>query len=248
MFCQFCKTELAANSKTCDHCGQQIGAADFSGSEMMKEAGSAQQVSLGVIKDSNGVFRWAYEMNMWKNPTLVITAGKVMFLAALFPALLMFILTLVDGDGLIAALDVFIRVLGLVFAIVAGLLLLAYPLVALINGSKYCVVFEMDDYRVKHVQLQKQFKKSQVLSMLVVLVGALAKSPQTAGAGLLAGSKQSLLSNFDQVKTIVVWEKRNVIYLNENLTRNQVYADTADFACIRDHIISRCKKARVSYK
>ncbi len=215
---------------------------------MIEDAGSAQQVSPGVIKDSKGVFRWAYEMNMWKNPTLVITAWKVMFLAALFPALLMFILTLVDGDGLVAALDVFIRVLGLVFAIVTGLLLLAYPLVAFINGGKYCVVFEMDDYRVKHIQMQKQFKKSQVLSMIVVLAGALAKNPQTAGAGLLSGSKQSLLSNFDQVKTIVVREKRNVIYLNESLTRNQVYADTADFAFIRDYIISCCKKARVSYK
>lgn len=215
---------------------------------MTEDAGSAQQVSQGVIKDSNGVFRWAYEMNMWKNPTLLITAWKVMFLAALFPALLMFILALVDGDGIVAALDVFIRVLGIVFAIVTGLLLLAYPLVAFINGGKYCVVFEMDDYRVKHIQMQKQFKKSQVLSMIVVLAGALAKNPQAAGAGLLAGSKQSLLSNFDQVKTIVVKEKRNVIYLNENLTRNQVYADTADFAFIRDHIISRCKKAKVSYK
>ena len=215
---------------------------------MTEEKGSVQQVSKGVIKDSSGVFRWAYEMNMWKNPTLVITAWKVMFLAALFPALLMFILALVDGDGIIAALDVFIRVLGLVFAVVTGLLLLAYPLVAFINGGKYCVVFEMDDYRVKHIQMQKQFNKSQVLSMIVVLAGALAKSPQTSGAGLLAGAKQSLLSNFDQVKTIVVKEKRNVIYLNESLTRNQVYADAADFSFIRDHIISRCKKARVSYK
>lgn len=215
---------------------------------MVEETGSAQQVSSGVIKDSNGVFRWAYEMNMWKNPTLVITAWKVMFLAALFPALLMFILALVDGDGIVAALDVFIRVLGIAFAIVTGLLLLAYPLVAFINGGKYCVVFEMDDYWVKHIQMQKQFKKSQVLSMIVVLAGALAKNPQTAGAGLLAGSKQSLISNFDQVKTIVVREKRNVIYLNESLTRNQVYADAADFAFIRDYIISCCKKARVSYK
>jgi hypothetical protein len=247
MYCQFCKTELAANGKTCEHCGRQVGT-DLPGGEMMEETDSAQQVSLGVTKDSNGVFRWAYEMNMWKNPTLVIAAWKVMFLAALFPALLMFILTLVDGDGIVAALDVFIRVLGLVFAVVTGLLLLAYPLVALINGGRYCVVFEMDDYRVKHIQMQKQFKKSQVLSMLVVLAGALAKSPQAAGAGLLAGSKQSLISSFDQVKTIVVQEKRNVIYINENLTRNQVYADSADFAFIRDHIISRCKKARVSYK
>ncbi|MDZ4132852.1 MAG: hypothetical protein U1E11_06905 [Dethiobacteria bacterium] len=215
---------------------------------MTEDAGSAQQVSQGIIKDSNGVFRWAYEMNMWKNPTLVITAWKVMFLAALFPALLMFMLTLVDGDGLVAALDVFIRVLGIAFAIVTGILLLAYPLVAFINGGIYCVVFEMDDYRVKHIQMQKQFKKSQVLSMIVVLAGALAKNPQTAGAGLLSGSKQSLLSNFDQVKTIVVREKRNVIYLNESLTRNQVYADAADFAFIRDYIISCCKKARVSYK
>jgi len=194
----------------------------------------------------DGILRWVYEMNMWKNPTLVITIWKVLLLAALAPALLVFLLGL--GDGIGPAILAFAKIMGIVAGIVTGLMLLAYPLVAVINGGKYCVVFEMDENGVKHIQLQKQFKKSQVLSMVVTLAGVMTGNLQAAGAGMLAGSKQSSLSSFGKVRSIVVNENRHVIYVNEKLSHNQVYADSSDFAFVCDYIISRCKKARVTYK
>jgi len=206
---------------------------------------SNQQVSPGVTLGEDGILRWVYEMNMWKNPTLVITIWKVMLLAALALALLIFFLTL--SDGLCSAFLVFIKILGIVAGIVTGLMLLAYPLVAMINGGKYCVIFEMDDKSVKHIQMQKQFKKSQVLSMIVTLAGAVTGNFQATAAGTLAGSKQSSLSSFEKVRSITVNEKRHVIYVNEKLSHNQVYAEPADFAFISDYITKRCKKAKVTY-
>jgi hypothetical protein len=194
----------------------------------------------------DGVMRWVYEMNMWKNPTLVITIWKILLLAALAPAILVFFLNL--GDGIGSALLAFVKIMVIVAGIVTVLMLLAYPLVALMNGGKYCVMFEMDDKSVKHMQMQKQFKKSQILAMIVSLAGMMSGNAQTAGAGLLAGSKQSTLSSFEKVKSITVNEKRHVIYVNENLTKNQVYVDTADFAFISNAIINRCNKAKVTYK
>ena len=138
--------------------------------------------------------------------------------------------------------------MAIVAGIVTGLMLLAYPFVAIMNGGKYCVIFEMDDKSVKHIQMQKQFQKSQVLSMVVVLAGVMTGNIQATAAGMLAGSKQSSISSFEKVKSITVNEKRHVIYVNEKLSRNQIYADPEDFLFVRDFIINRCKKAKVTYK
>ena len=84
--------------------------------------------------------------------------------------------------------------------------------------------------------------------MITVLAGALAGNVQAIAAGMLAGSKQSSLSSFEKVKSITVNEKRHVIYVNEKLSHNQVYAYPDDFAFVRDYIISHCKKAKVTNK
>jgi hypothetical protein len=118
----------------------------------------------------------------------------------------------------------------------------------MMNVGRYCVIFEVDDKSVKHIQMQKQFKKSQVLSMIVSLAGVMTGNIQATAAGMLAGSKQSSLSSFAKVKSITVNEKRHVIYVNEKLSHNQVYADSADFAFVSNTIISRCKKAKVTHK
>ena len=203
-------------------------------------------VGSGIEKGADGILRWVYEMNMWKNPTLVISIWKVLLLAALAPALLVFFISL--GDGISAALILFIRVLGITAGIVTVLLLLAYPMIALVNGGKYCVVFEMDDNGIRHIQMQKQYERNRVFAMVVALSGVMSGSVQTTAAGLLAGSKKSSTSNFHNVKSITVHKKRHTIYVNENFSYNQVYAEADNFPFVSEFIISRCKNAKVTYK
>ncbi len=244
MICKKCGQKSPEDNHFCERCGAPLSK-KFPNNEMISRQ-SNQKVSPGVVMDGDGILRWVYEMNMWKNPTLVITIWKVLMLAALVPALLVFFLNL--GDGIGSAFLAFFKVIAIVAGIVTALMLLAYPLVAIINGGKYCVMFEMDDKSVKHIQMQKQFKKNQILAMIVSLTGMMSGNAQTAGAGLLAVSKQSTSSSFEKVKSIRVNEKRHVIYVNENLTKNQVYVDTADFAFISNAIINRCNKAKVTNK
>ena len=244
MNCTICGQKYSEGSRFCKNCGAPVGE-ELPKREAVDQQPD-QQVSPGVVMGGDGILRWVYEMNMWKNPTLVITIWKVLLLAALAPALLVFFLNL--GDGIGPAFLAFVKIMGIVVGIVTGLMVLAYPLVAMMNGGRYCVIFEMDDKSVKHIQIQKQFKKNQVLSMIVSLAGVMTGNIQATAAGMLAGSKQSLLSSFEKVSSITVNEKRHVIYVNEKLSHNQVYADSADFAFVRNTIISRCKKANVTYK
>ncbi len=200
----------------------------------------------GITKDKEGMLRWVYEMHMWKNPTLLLTIWKVLMLATLVPALLLFFLEL--ENGLFKGIILFLKIEGLIGGIVTGLMLVAYLILILINGGKYCVIFEMNHKGIRHIQMQKQFEKSQVLVMIGIVAGALVGSPQAIGSNLLAGSKQSLYCSFNKVKKIVVVEKRHVLYINEDLNHNQVYASKEDMAFIKAYIISHSKKARVINK
>lgn len=197
--------------------------------------------SPGVTLGHDGVLRWVYELDMWKNPTLLITIWKVLLLAALMPALLVAVLRVADGDGWVIAAGTFVQVAGLVLAVVTALMLLAYPLVAVLNGGRYCVIFEMDETGIRHIHMQRQFRRNQVVALITVIAGAASGSAQTAGAGLLAGSRRSLYTAFRDVRKVHAISKRNVIHLAAKLKRNQVYAEPADFAFVLGYIEARCK-------
>lgn len=220
MLCQNCGEEIQPDSLFCVHCGERV-------------------------KDSLDIIRWTYEMNMWKNPTILKTTAKVLLIASLAPALLVAALEL--ENGFLNAITMFMKVAIVVIGIVGVLLMFAYPLVAIMQGGKYCVVFEMDKMGVKHIQMQKQFKRNQVLAMITTMAGAATGNLQVAGAGLLAGSRKSSYTKFTKVKAIKVNKKNHVIYLNETANRNQIYADTEEFDRILEFILGQCPKAQVRY-
>ena len=195
-----------------------------------------------IAKD--GIYRWTYEVNMWKNPVILITLLKVLSFGASVPILLVTVLALFEG-GLADALKALVGVSVGVVLTIGFLLALAYPLVAIMSGGKYCMIFEMDQKGIKHIQMQKQFKKAQVLGIITALTGT---TPTTTGIGLLAGAKQSSYSRFSKVKSIRAQRRRQVIYVNERLEHNQIYVPAEDFDQVLDYLVSHCKQARVRVK
>lgn len=206
-----------------------------------------QPMGPDIVVGHEGVMRWGYEMNMWKNPTLLITIWKVLLLCAVVPAGLVFFMSL-GTTSIMETLNIFIKVAILVTTILTTLMLIAYPIYAIASGGKYCVIFEMDEKGVKHIQMKKQFKKAQTFSMIGALAGLLLGSPTVTGANLLAGSKQSLYCHFSKVKEIIVDKKRHVIFVNEALIHNQVYVNSRNFAYVLEYIINHAKEAEVTYK
>jgi hypothetical protein len=131
----------------------------------------------------------------------------------------------------------------------AILLIIAYVFVGFLYGGKYYVLFKMDDKGVNHIQLDKQYKKAQALGFLTALIGLSSGNLTTAGSGLMAATKQSLYTSFKKVKSIKVAKARNTIYVNETLSRNQVYVANEDFDFILEHILNHCpKNIRVTNK
>lgn len=193
-----------------------------------------------IIVDEKGGMRWSYRYSFWKNPSVLITTWKVLMLALSFPALLAFVLGL--ENGFVEAGKISLMILGAGGVALTGLLAMAYVLIGWSYGGEYYVLFRMDRRGVHHIQLKSQYDKAAAMGLLTALIGLTGSNYAVAGAGLMSAMRQGLYTDFSRVRSIKVREKRNIIYVNEVLSRNQIYAEDGDFALVRDYIIQHCPK------
>ena len=197
-----------------------------------------------MTRNADGIYRWTYELNMYRNPTVLITVLKVLGLSMGLVWLFTVLISMGDRrfwwDGFLSMTKGFALVM-LGFIVLGAI---AYYLYALIQGGRYCVLFEMDEQGVKHTQLARSFKRAQVVAALTTLAGAAAGNPTVMGSGILAGSRSSLYSDFASVRKITAVKARNVIYLDARLNHNQIYVEDADFDEVYDFISARCVNAK----
>ena len=190
---------------------------------------------------NDGKYRWAYEMNLLKNPTIFFTVLKVMMISIGIVWLFGLIIGLGDMK-----LDYFLfwtKLSGIMLGVFVVLTIIGVLITAAILG-KYVVLFEMDEMGVTHIQMPRQVKKAEVIGLITALVGAMAKRPTTVGAGLLAASKTKSTSVFANVRRVKARRRLNLIKVNQLLDKNQVYVPDEDFDFVYDFIKLRCTKAK----
>ena len=193
----------------------------------------------------DGVYRWVYELNLYKNPTVLFTLYKI------FGAILLAIVVLVlvsdlgqpwfvnhPQEQIIANLS-WIVIFALFFFV---LITASYYIYALMQGGKYCVMFEMDDDKIIHRQYAEQVEKAQIVSLITALAGGITGNVTATGIGINSAVNTETISHFDAVCSIKPYRKRNVIKVNEPLMKNQIYADGTDFDFVLKYISSRCTK------
>ena len=251
MFCQNCGNEVAEGSRFCSVCGAEISGQDADASSKQQTIGegdfeefSGQYVTPNIVKCEDGFYRWYYDFNMYKNPTILITVFKVLGLSFGIVWVFIGIVSLIEGDGL----DGFIsstKVFAILIAVFAFIGSISYLIVAGMYGGSYMVLFEMNDKQVKHIQMPKQFKKAEAIGWIAMFVGLAAGRPSQVGQGLLVASKQSSTSVFENVASVKVRRKRNTIHVNQLLDKNQVYAYDEDFDFVEQFIVSHCVNAKM---
>lgn len=191
----------------------------------------------------DGKYRWIYEMNMLTNPTIFLTVFKIFFYIILAGWLIFgTFLYLIHGDfkGFLDFSEgALIAIAGMAVLTFLGVLLLSA-----LYGGKYVVLFEMDEQEIKHIQLPRQVKKAQALSLLTALVGIAAKRPTTVGAGLLASGKTTSTSEYKKVRRVVARRALHLIKVNQLLEKNQIYVPDEDFDFVYEYIKSRCPMRR----
>ena len=191
----------------------------------------------------DGKYRWIYELNMYKNPSIIFVVFKIFGYILLAGWAIMTISDLCRGEGW-DTIWFDTKMMLLIVALFVVLIILAYLLVAASYGGKYIVLFEMDEQGVLHRQLKSQIKKAQVMGWLTVLAGLKAGNLTTIGAGLNSATKTSSYSSFENVRNVKACRSRNLIKVNELLEKNQVYVTDEDFDFVYNFICSRCTKMK----
>ena len=187
----------------------------------------------------DGVYRWSYEFSMLKNPMIIITILKIFGGIAAGLWVFLNLINLFEGNLNAKSLADSGKGVLITLAILVVMSVLAYLIVASIYGWKYCVLFEMSENGIRHIQMPRQFEKAQALAWLEVMVGAAGGKPGVAGAGLLSGARNELATEFSKVKKMKVKKKFNTIKLDSPLNHNQIYAEAEDFDFVLNFISER---------
>ena len=203
------------------------------------------QPSANIWHSPDGVYRWTYEFDMLRNPSIFITVVKVMGLSCGIVYLVAVIVGLIGRD-IASWVDLWetTRMYLIIAGVVLVMTVIGYLIVAAMYGWKYQVMFEMTDEYVRHIQMPKQFTKAEALGLLTTLAGAAAGKPFMAGLGTSVATKQTSTSEFSKVTNVKVRRRRHTIYVNQLLEKNQVYVEDADFEFVKEFIASRCVNAK----
>lgn len=186
---------------------------------------------------ADGKYRWVYEMGMFTNPTIFWTVLKV--LGGVWIAIWIVEVLVRGFEDFLPSLKVF----AIVMAVIVVISFLGYLVVAIMYGGKYVVLFEMDEKEVSHIQMPRQYKKAQVMGWITAMAGLSSGSLSTAGAGMLAASKNSSTSVLANVRKVKAYRRRHLIKVNQLLNKNQVYASDADFDFVYNFLKSYCPNA-----
>ena len=200
-------------------------------------------MSENIKKCDDGSYRWVYEFNMLKNPIILLTVLKI-FLFVLVGMWVIFGLFRIGRDGFVGAFVAQTKELLIPAAILLGLSIAAYIILACIYGWKYCVLFEMNETGIRHIQMEKQYKKAQAIGWLTAMAGAISGKTGMAGTGLLAATKNEQATEFGKVKRMRVFRAFHTIKLDALLNHNQIYAEPEDYEFVLDYISKRIPKSK----
>lgn len=192
----------------------------------------------------DGKYRWIYEVNLLRNPTVLFDVYKALGMSIVILVVIVLLFALFSGELSLSFLKgLGVGALGAVgFMLVLGAM--GYVVYALFTGKKYIVLFTLDEHELVHKQMPHTMKKARLIGELAMLAGALAGRPGVAGAGLLAASRDSLTSTLSDVKQVVPRRWMNTIKVNETLFKNRVYVCDEDFDFVLQFLREHCPNAR----
>ena len=208
-----------------------------------------RKVTENIILCPDGKYRWVYEFQMLKNPAILITVLKVLLLSFAVVFGFMALLHVIGGDYRMWSASDYAGVFKGLLYILLGVLVLgviSYLILAAIYGWSYQVLHTMDEEGVELIQMEKEFQKSQAIGWLTAAAGLATGNAGMMGTGILAAARNTSASVFQQVRKVKPVRRRHVIYVNQLLGHNQVYAEDADFDFVKNFIVEHCPNAKIS--
>ena len=208
----------------------------------------------------DGIYRWSYDMDMWRNRYLLGLILKILCLLLGIPTLFVSAMALKEwitllGRGLTGAgSGFFIRDDLLLVAVVGGmwigmmlLTLIVYAIAAAAMRGTWRLCFQMDDSAVALVRSPKTMKAVNTFGMAAAALGL---AIGDRGGSMRIGSTLAVANNtgtsrFDSVRRVKCVPGLDLLDLREWFGMNQIYVPGEDYAFVRDFIFARVSdKAR----
>lgn len=188
----------------------------------------------------DGVYRWSYDMDMWRNRYLLTFLVKV--LAAICAPLCALILYWLGPKymNLRTYLIMALCVAGL-YAMMLGI----YAVCALAMRGVYHLCYEMDAETVVLVQSPATRERNDTLSAIASLARVAPGGGRLARrvGGTLAMAEvvgTTYFANITRVRPHPEWD---VINLREWFGMNQIYIGAEDYAFVRDYILDHVRES-----
>ena len=203
-----------------------------------------QEISSRVTLCQDGKYRWAYEVNLYRNTSILIDLLKVVVVCFAGILAIMGIVGLFQGwawslDNLTTTALAFAGII--VFMLVISII--SYYIWARLSGGRYAIMFEMDETGIVHKQMDRQVKKNEIVAKIGLAAAVLGGSPGVAGTAMLAASVNTWKSDFRSVRRIIPKRRRHLIKVNELLTKNRIFVDDMqDYEFVLDYIRKRSNK------
>ena len=189
----------------------------------------------------DGVYRWVYVYDLWKNYTVILEIEKIFILTAMVIMIIQGLLGIRE-KGIVKRLISAAQEAGVILAVMTGLLLISYPIYGLLSKGKYCVLFEMDDRSIMHTRMEKEVKREELVEWLWAANEILDSRLLSTGLSIATASEASIETVFADVRKVTVSRKGKTITLRCRITRNQVYVPDDEFEFIKDFILEKCPK------
>lgn len=192
----------------------------------------------------DGKYRWIYEMNMLKNPSILFDVWKVFGISFVIMVAIVLIICLFSGDLDLKMLAGLGKGLGIAAGAIAAISIPGYLLFAAISGWKYVVLFIMDEKEVVHKQLPGTEGKARAIGKLTALGGVAGGKPGMVGMGILAATRTSMSTSYSSVRRIIPCRRQHLIKMRERFSRNMVFVGDEDFDFVYQYLSDHCPNAR----
>ncbi len=229
MFCSHCGNKIDDEAKFCERCGAPVG------DPAAEPSDAGTKVSPNITLGPDGKYRWTYEMSLFRNPTIFVLVWKILFFSAALVFGFILVLSGCEGNLTGEAFLGYLKIMGIVVAVLTVISAVGMLIYAAIMGGKYIVDFTMDEKGVLHAQTPAQAKKARKLAAVTAAAGAAAGHISAVAAGINA-SRTEMYTEFASVKKVVPVPRRDLVKLNQTLYRNQVYALPEDFEFVLSYI------------
>lgn len=213
-FCEQCGARLEVGVRFCEECGAQVplpsapppapvpveSTAPSPSPQSTRQRASPPEVGQPLT--------WETNISLLTNPLVVRQLILVVVGSGLFMALLLSFVFGASGE-----FDMILPMLRISALVTAGLGVLVFLITVIVFGGRIRVRFTMNE---EGVLWETVGKRAITGSRLAILTGVLARSPQVAGAGALAASRQREFVAWQDVAAAELDRRHSMITLRNS--------------------------------